>query len=99
MRSILIEALKKHGLDYDDLSTEIWLPEDAKFHPYYNSANVAVERLDVIAALTSKAIKAPEKNHTLIAIALVVYGDKLKDSILRNNGSLDLFTGKQKLKL
>ena len=61
----LRSILKSKGLVYDELSKEIWLPDNAIFIPYYSSENLAVSYLDPISALTSKAIKAREKNRFL----------------------------------
>lgn len=99
LRTILKEILNKRGLDYDDLSSEIWLPSDAIFIKYFENHLLIVERLDPISALTSKAIKAPEKNKELLRHALGVYGEPLKQKILQHGGSLDLFNRRTKTKL
>lgn len=37
IRTILKDVLQKHGLEYDDLSSEIWLPSDATFISYFEN--------------------------------------------------------------
>lgn len=72
-RTLLKIALAKFNLEYDDLSKEIWLPDDAKFIGLYDSNTLKVSYLSAVDALTSKAIKAPEKNKNLIDQSLKIY--------------------------
>jgi hypothetical protein len=87
----LRSILKSKGLVYDELSKEIWLPDNAIFIPYYSSENLTVSYLDPISALTSKAIKAREKNRFLIRRALEVFGKALTQEITRYGGDLNYF--------
>ena len=93
------DILKTKGLVFDELSNEIWLPQDATFIEYYESPFVKVSYLDPISALTSKAIKAKEKNKTLITNALKIYGDKLASNIKLYGGDLAFFSEDTQLKL
>lgn len=98
-RTQLQSIIKAKGLVLDDLSTEVWIPKGAKFIKYYDSDLLKVSYLDPLSALTSKAIKAKEKNRVLITEALKHYGDKLKSKITENGGSIDYFSQRQGLKL
>lgn len=84
-------ALEANNLQFDFHSTDIWLPPDAKYIPIFSGQMIDCEIVDPISALTSKAIKAPEKNHLLIAQALKVYGDELADKIRFHGGDLKRF--------
>ncbi len=98
-REFLIKALKQKGLELDSLSSEIWIPPGAIFKPYYESDTLTISYLDPIATLTSKAVKAKEKNQILIHEALAVYGESLALQISKHGGELEFFRTKQKLKL
>lgn len=87
----LRSILKSKGLVYDELSKEIWLPDNAQFIPYYNSDNLIVSYLDPISALTSKAIKAKEKNRFLIRRALGIFGEALALEICKYGGDINYF--------
>lgn len=95
--SLFKRALEKRALQLDFLSSEIWLPPDAKYIPIFSGKCVECEILDPISALTSKAIKAPQKNHNLILDALKFYGSKLEENIKIYGGDPEEF--KKKLKL
>lgn len=96
---IFREVLNEKGLTFDELSGEIWLPKDAKFIEYYDSHYVNVSYVDPISALTSKAVKAAEKNKVLITDALKVYGDQLAAKITSNGGDVSFFALGRKMKL
>ncbi len=85
----LRSILKLNNMIYDQFSKEIWLPENSKFIPYYHTENLLVSYLDPISTLTSKAIKAKEKNRFLIRKALSVFGTRLAQEIVRYGGDLD----------
>ncbi len=89
-------VLKQQGLRYDELSKEIWLPDGAQYIEYYDSPYLRVLYLDPISALTSKAVKAKEKNRYLIRDALKVYGDELSEKLTQYGVDLNYFeqTGK-----
>lgn len=93
------EVLKAHGLKYDELSTEVWIPKDAKFIEYYNSPYVKVSYLDPVSALTSKAVKAKEKNRLLVSNALKIFGETLASQIISHGGDLAYFKISKGLKL
>ena len=84
--------LKKHGLVYDETSNEIWIPNEAKFESLFDLKNVFVSRIDAESALVSKAVKAPNKNRTLIQDALSSGGfPKLAQRIEKEGGNLAYF--------
>lgn len=85
-------------MELDDLSTEIWIPPDATFNNYYQSAVLIVSYLDSVSALTSKAVKAKEKNLILIREALDAYGEKLSSNISKYGGDIEFFRSTTKLK-
>ena len=80
-----------NNLAYDELSKEIWLPERSTFLPYYRTESLLVSYLDPISALTSKAIKAKEKNRFLVREALRVFGGPLAQEIIRYGGDINYF--------
>lgn len=96
---IFRDVLNSKGLTFDELSSEVWLPKEAEFIEYYDSLYVNVSYLDPISALTSKAIKAAEKNKSLISDALKVYGDILAAKITSYGGDVSFFAVSKKLKL
>ena len=93
------DILKTNGLEFDELSAEVWIPKDAEFIEYYDSTWIRVSYLDPISALTSKAIKAKEKNRNLIHDALHVYGDRLATRLSSYGGDVTYFTILKPLKL
>lgn len=99
VRKCLLDILKLKGLRLDDLSSEIWIPEDAIFLEYYNSDLIKINYIDPISALISKAIKAKEKNRYLVRHALNYYGDALESKIIFFGGDINYFLNDEKLKL
>ncbi len=96
--NIFRAVINSHNLVYDELSKEIWLPEAAAFIPYHSSEHLIVSYLDSISALTSKAIKAKEKNRYLIRKGLEVFGKPLEEAIVRYGGDINYFVvGKLRL--
>jgi hypothetical protein len=93
------DVLKSNGLAFDELSTEIWIPKDSNFIQYYDSTWVKVSHLDPISAITSKAIKAKEKNKHLVSDALKLFGDVLASKIISNGGDITYFTITKTIKL
>lgn len=84
-RTILKIALSEFNLEYDDLSKEIWIPDDAIFIDLHNTKQLKVSYLSPIDALTSKAIKAPEKNKNLINESLKIFPElKVKINKYKN---------------
>lgn len=86
------KLLSEAGLVYDEDSTLVWIPENAKFDPLFAMKNLTVLALDPESALVSKAVKAPEKNKLLIREALAS-GEftGLADRILKAGGKLENF--------
>ncbi|RMG40532.1 MAG: hypothetical protein D6719_10650 [Candidatus Dadabacteria bacterium] len=82
----LKNILQRHGLVYDELSSEIWMPPDTQYKPVYQSDYIKCESPKAIYTLVSKAIKAPEKNRSLIVDALTVYGEELLTLISKHGG-------------
>lgn len=99
LRNYFLKIIKQKGLKLDDLSSEIWIPEEATLLKYYQSPLLTIQYLDPVSALTSKAIKAKEKNRYLIKQALEHYGEELKSKILLYGGDIDYFLNDEKLKL
>lgn len=93
------KVVKSNGLASDELGEEVWTPKDAKFLDYYDSTYVKVTYLDPISALTSKAIKAKEKNRILVRDALKIFGDTLATKIISNGGDLEYFKLSKSVKL
>src|SRR5690606_24578662 len=50
MRALLNETLKQHGLVYDELSAEIWIPPGATFTVIYDTPQLRAEALDPLYA-------------------------------------------------
>jgi len=83
--------LEKERFELDPLSHEIWIPKESTFTTIFSSSRLTCSRLDPLFTLLSKAIKAKEKNKVLIAQALAVYGDDLKNLIIKYEGDLNYF--------
>lgn len=79
-------ALEANNLQFDFHSQDIWLPPDAKYIPIFSGQIIDCEILDPVSAFTSKAIKAPDKNHLLIGEALKIYGAELAEKIRIHGG-------------
>lgn len=88
---ILFELLKEYGFVYDTLSPEIWMPSDTQWESCFEGDFVKVLKASAIDVLTSKAIKAKEKNRKLITKALDIYGVEFAMKIMANGGSLEYF--------
>jgi hypothetical protein len=85
------QSVKEYGLEFDDLSNEIWLPDDATFIPLKESPLFRISAVDPISAFISKAVKAPEKNKILIREALAVYGVILEKRLIEHGVDLNFF--------
>jgi len=83
---LLKKILKEFGYFFDELSEEIWMPEDTIWEVVHIGENVRLYKARAIDVLVSKAIKAKVKNRVLIKNALLVYGDELKDRIIKFGG-------------
>lgn len=85
------EIIKKHGLVYDELSDQIWIPPNATFSEISDSEEIFCCVLDPVFVLLSKAIKSKEKNRRLIRNSLVVFGQSLAELIVKYGGELEYF--------
>jgi len=83
--------LEKKGLVLDDLSGEIWVPDEGQFIVYYESPMIRCVYLDPVSVLVSKAIKAKEKNRFLIRDAIAVFGEGLVKLIRKYGGNPEYF--------
>lgn len=97
--SIFKTLLENNGLQFDFLSTEIWIPDGATYHTIFSGQSLDCEILDPISVLVSKAIKAPEKNRILVRQALTIYGNLLEEKIIENKGDVEFFKKKNKVTL
>lgn len=79
------------GFEYDELSSEVWIPEGATYSLLYQGTRFTIQALDPISVLVSKAVKAKEKNRILIREAIDVYGDRLISSLKKYNVDLSFF--------
>jgi hypothetical protein len=88
------EILRKHGLELEPQSDDIWIPPGAKYDLLQDFKNVRVKLLDPESALVSKAVKAKKKNKILI-IDAVASGEfpTLVERIEKNGGDLEYFIG------
>jgi hypothetical protein len=90
-RSLVKRAISRLGLEYDDLSKEIWIPPGAQFISLFEDNIMKLEALDPFYTFLSKAVKAPEKNKQLIVQALFMYGDALAQAITAHGGETGFF--------
>jgi hypothetical protein len=91
LRTIVKRAIRKLGLEYDDLSKEIWLPPEASFLMLHENHLMKIEALEPFCVFLSKAVKAPEKNRQLIVQAIAMYGKRLLDAIDKHGGNSEYF--------
>jgi len=88
------EILRKHGLELDPQSDDIWIPPGAKYHLLQDFKNVRLKLLDAESALVSKAVKARKKNKILIIDALASgQFPNLAKRIEAHGGDLEYFIG------
>ena len=88
---IFKSVLRDVGMVYDDLSSEIWMPEETIWTTEFEGQFVKIEKAKPIYVIASKAIKAPERNMTLIKSALDLYGNELELLIIKHGGSIEKF--------
>ncbi|HMO18387.1 MAG TPA: hypothetical protein PKA63_08590 [Oligoflexia bacterium] len=91
LRTILKRAIKRIGLEYDDLSREVWVPPGSSFILLYENVVMKIEALEPFFVFLSKAVKAPEKNRQLVLQGIDFYGKKLVDEINRHGGDSGFF--------
>lgn len=85
------KSVKECGLEFDDLSGEIWIPDNSTFIKIRENVTYRLLALDPLSALVSKAVKAPEKNKILIREALQAFGLVLEDRLREYNVDLNFF--------
>ncbi len=73
----LKRRLRKYGLEYDELSEEIWIPKGATYSEYYSSEALTILIIAPFITLTAKAKFAVTKNKQLLIRAIAIYEDKL----------------------
>jgi len=93
-RWIVRTAINLSGYVYDDLSSENWIPAQARFELLSESAELRVEVLAPIFNLLSKAVKAPERNRNLIVEGIAVYGDEFVHLLQTHGADIEYFLGK-----
>jgi hypothetical protein len=77
LEDLFKKVLREHGLSYDEQSRYIWLPKETEYETLYSSEILLVTSPLPIYLIVSKAVKAPEKNKSLVRDAIVMYGDEL----------------------
>ena len=98
VRSVLKESLNSQGLEYDDLSSEIWMPEEAICTVIHESSQLLLKAYDPLSVIVSKAIKAPARNRFLVAQAILLYGERLIELITKYGGDLEFFVSNNEKK-
>jgi hypothetical protein len=91
IQKALRKISKQFNLEFDELSSEIWIPADAQFIAIYEGEIITVKAIDPESAILTKAIKAKEKNRILVRDALRIYGSQLANRITENGGDLSYF--------
>ncbi len=61
------QTLLRHGLHFDNLSDEAWMPDETEYDLIFDSLYVSAYVAQPEYVLVSKALKAREKNKVLIA--------------------------------
>ncbi|MCB0321951.1 MAG: hypothetical protein KDD69_00210 [Bdellovibrionales bacterium] len=95
VRSAFVRVLNKRGLEYDELSSEVWIPPDSTFLVLWESEVLRCEYLSPLYCLLSKAVKAPEKNRRLILQGIQIFGDELRKLINHHGGDILFFTSER----
>jgi hypothetical protein len=85
------KTLESHGLEYDRDSHLVWIPAQSTQTTLFETPRLKCDVLDPLYVLTSKAVKAREKNRVLIKQALALYGRELEDLIRKHGGEPDYF--------
>ena len=65
-KSIFCEILAKNGLIYDELSAEIWMPEETEYEAIFKGQNFDGYIAKHEYVLVSKLLKAPMKNRNIL---------------------------------
>lgn len=77
VRNEFKKLLKEHQLIYDELSDQIWLPEEFETEFFFKGTSVHCERVLPLYVITSKAVRALEKNRSLVIDSISEYGSEL----------------------
>ncbi|MFH1263303.1 MAG: hypothetical protein V1495_07685 [Pseudomonadota bacterium] len=85
------QILEEHGLQYDEDSEKVWLPPGSTFTTILSTPRLECQVLDPLYSLTSKAIKAKEKNRLLIRDALQIFGEPLRKLVEKFGGDCGYF--------
>ncbi len=85
------KACEEIGFKYDELSSEIWIPPEAKYRTLHQSPLLNVTSPEAIYILLSKAVKAREKNRDLVFSGLIYYGDPFAKLLRKYKVDLDYF--------
>lgn len=85
------KLLDTEGLVLDELSNEIWLPEEYKTESFFKGERVTCLKVKPLYLLVSKAIKAKEKNRILVKDAISVFREELVDLIVKYGGDPNYF--------
>ncbi len=83
--------LKNNNVILDKDSDLIWMPQESTYTLFFEGDHVKSYLVDPIYCIASKAIKAKEKNRTLVIQALLEYGKPLEQLILKHGGNLEYF--------
>ncbi len=71
------ELLKEKGKFLDPVGHEAWMPEETKYKTIFNGRHVEGSIAEAEYILISKALKAPQRNKTLIAEYLASHPTEL----------------------
>lgn len=63
----LNSILPSYGFSFDELSPEIWMPDETTYIHMHSGDLIDLYRADPVYVMVSKTIKAPDKNAALIA--------------------------------
>ena len=59
--------LAKHGMHLDPLGQEVWMPAETKYDSLFSGQYLELQLAQAVYVLTSKSLKAPEKNKEIIS--------------------------------
>lgn len=79
--------LQEESLELDPTGHEVWYPKESTFTEIFTTPRLICRTLDPIYSLTSKAVKAKEKNRILVAAALSFFGEELEKLIVEYGGT------------
>ncbi|HLG19013.1 MAG TPA: hypothetical protein VI895_04245 [Bdellovibrionota bacterium] len=85
------KVLEAFGLEYDRDSHLVWVPPESTQITIFETPRLKCDVVNPLYLLTSKAIKAKEKNRILIKQALKIYGRELESLIRQHGGDPNYF--------